>query len=78
MVLSQLIKELQGLMEKGIDSYTEVVLNQTPEKAEHFALKSIVDVSAIEVDGYDEPLIMISSYNPEVPDADEDIHLELN
>lgn len=78
MILSQLIKELQGLIEKGADSYTEVVINQTSEKAEHFNLKSIVDVSAIEVDGYDEPLIMLSSYNPDVPDAEEDIHLELN
>lgn len=78
MILSQLIRELQDLIQQGADPYTEIVLNTTKEDSEYFDLKSLVDVSLIEADGHDEPLIMLSTYNPDDPDADEDIHLELN
>lgn len=78
MTLKQTIDKLQELLDSGVDGYTEVVLNLTSEDGEMFDLQSLVDIGEISVDGQDGVFIMLSPYNPDNHDEQDDIHLTLN
>jgi len=77
MTLKQTIDKLQELLDSGVDPYTEVVINERSE-GDFFDLTSLVDISQVEAEGFDDPLVMLSTYDLDNPDEQDDIHLSLN